>query len=59
MRLQRKFSVKGKRKSFLSAACPTPKGVGAASFKLARTSFDFVGGAKVATTLTDSCKVRH
>jgi hypothetical protein len=58
MRLSRTFTVKGKRRSFLSAACETPKGVPEASFRLARTSFDFVGGARVSTTLTDDCRVR-
>jgi hypothetical protein len=59
MRLSRKFAYKGKKRSFISAACPTPKGVGTASFPLARTSFAFVGGTKVASTLTDSCRVRR
>ena len=58
MRLSRKFKVKGNRRSYISANCPTPKGVSAASFKLARTSFDFVGGAKVSTILTDDCRAR-
>ena len=59
MRLSRKFAYKGKRRSFLTAACPTPKGVGIASFNLARTSFAFTGGKKVSSTLTDDCRVRH
>ncbi len=59
MRLSRKFAYQGKSRSFLTAACPTPKGVGVAAFPLARTSFAFVGGTKVATTLTDVCKVRR
>jgi hypothetical protein len=59
MRLARKFHFQGHRKSFLSAHCPTPKGVPIASFSLARTSFTFEGGPKVSSTLTDHCKVRH
>jgi hypothetical protein len=58
MRLSRKFSYQGKRRSFLSAGCPTPKGVPAATFRLARTSFAFVGGAKLSSTLTDSCRAK-
>jgi hypothetical protein len=59
MRLARKFHFQGRRRSFLSANCPTPKGVPVASFSLARTSFTFAGGQKVSSTLTDHCKVRH
>jgi hypothetical protein len=58
MRLQRKFSYKGQRRSFLSAGCPAPKGFGAAPFRLAHTSFAFDGGLQVNSTITDSCKVR-
>lgn len=59
MKLSRKFGYKGQRRSFLSANCPTPKGVSIASFNLARTSFAFEGGPKVSSTLTDHCKVRR
>jgi hypothetical protein len=59
MRLSRKYGYQGQQRSFLSANCPTPKGVGTASFKLARTNFAFVGGPQVGSTLTDSCKVRR
>ncbi len=59
MKLSRKYGYKGHRRSFLSANCPTPKGVPVASFSLARTSFAFEGGAKVSSTLTDDCKVRR
>lgn len=59
MRLSRKYRYQGRRRSFLSANCPTPKGVGVASFDLARTRFAFVGGPQLSSTLSDSCKVRH
>lgn len=59
MRLARKYHFQGKRKSFLSANCPTPKGVPIASFKLARTSFSFERGPKLSSTLTDECRVRR
>jgi hypothetical protein len=59
MRLSRKYGYQGERRSFLSANCPTPKGIGIASFDLARTSFAFVDGQKVSSTLSDSCKVRR
>lgn len=59
MRLSRKFGYKGEQRSYLSANCPTPKGVNQAAFKLARTSFAFIGGTKSSSTLTESCTVRH
>jgi hypothetical protein len=59
MRLSRKYGYQGEQRSFLSANCPTPKGVPTSSFKLARTNFAFVGGQSVGSILTDSCKVRH
>jgi hypothetical protein len=59
MRLSRKYGYNGEKRSFLTAACPTPKGIGIASFDLARTSFAFVGGQTVTSTLSDDCKVRR
>lgn len=59
MRLSRKYGYHGEQRSFLSANCPTPKEVSVAPFKLARTSFAFVGGEKLGSTLSDSCKVRR
>jgi hypothetical protein len=59
MRLARNFAYGGKRHSFLSAACPAPKGFGAAVFRLAKTSFAFTGGTDVSQTLTETCKARH
>jgi hypothetical protein len=59
MRLSRKYGYEGEKRSFLTANCPTPKGVGIASFSLARTNFAFVDGQKVSSTLTDDCKVRR
>jgi hypothetical protein len=59
MRLARNFSYKGQRRSFLSAACPAPKGFGAAPFPLARTSFSFNGAPPLSQILSETCKVRH
>jgi hypothetical protein len=58
MKLKRTFGYEGKRRSFLSAGCPAPKGFSRAVFPLARTSFSFVGGLDSSLTLTRSCKVR-
>jgi len=59
MRLSRNFSYRGGRRSFLTAACPTPKGVAKAVFSLAKTSFAFDNGAKASSTLSETCKVRR
>jgi hypothetical protein len=59
MRLSRKYGYEGRQRSFLSANCPTPKGIGIASFDLARTSFSFVGGQQVSSVLSDDCRVRR
>jgi hypothetical protein len=58
MRLERTYSVKGVKRSFLSAGCPAPKGIAKAPFKLARTSFAFDGGAKASQTLSETCTAR-
>jgi hypothetical protein len=59
MRLARNFSVKGQKRSFLSAGCPAPKGFGAVPFPLARASFAFAGTPQISQTLSETCKVRH
>ena len=58
MRLSRRYAYQGTRHSFLSAACPAPKGFAGASFALARASFGFAGGSALGTTLVRSCRVR-
>jgi hypothetical protein len=45
----------GKR-SYLSASCPTPKGIGSASFPFARANFDF-GNSTLESTLIRTCRV--
>lgn len=58
MHLARRYSYRGRRHSFISAGCPAPRGFGRALFSLARTSFRFVGGGNLESTLTRSCRVR-
>jgi hypothetical protein len=55
--LGRNFSVHGKRRSYLSAGCPAPKGFPGASFPFAKASFGFVKQT-VSSTLTRSCGAR-
>jgi len=58
MTLSRRYSVKGKKRSYLSAGCPAPKGFSQVAFPLARTSFEFAGGAKLSSVLSSACRVR-
>jgi hypothetical protein len=56
LKLDRRYSVGGKKRSYLSAGCPAPKGFGTVSFPLARTSFGFLGGPTLRGTLNRTCK---
>jgi hypothetical protein len=58
MTLQRRYSYRGERHSYLSSGCPAPKGFTKAVFPLVRTSFGFAEGRKLTSTLTSSCGVR-
>jgi hypothetical protein len=58
MTLSRRYSYRGTRHSYVSAACPAPKGVPMVSFPLAKTSFSFAGKQKLEATLTRTCGVR-
>jgi hypothetical protein len=57
MTLGRNFSSHGKRRSYLSAGCPAPKGFPGASFPFARAAFGF-GKKTLTSTLTRSCGAR-
>jgi len=59
MTLDRRFTFRGKRRSFLTAGCPAPAGFGAAVFPLIRTSFGFEGGVKVTSTVNRVCRARR
>jgi hypothetical protein len=56
--LHRNFTYRGRRHSYLSAACEAPAGFPGASFPFARASMRFEDGRTLASTLTRSCKVR-
>jgi hypothetical protein len=56
MTLERSFSYRGKRRSFLSAGCPAPAGFDIAYFPLIRTSFGFEGGVRVTSTVNRVCR---
>lgn len=56
--LSRTFTYKGKKRSYASAGCPAPKGLPGASFTFAKASYAFVGGKRLSSTLTRSCRAR-
>jgi hypothetical protein len=58
MNLSRRYGADGKRRSFLSAGCPAPKGVPKVAFPLARTKFRFAGGQSVESTVTRTCQAK-
>lgn len=58
MKLRRMYNYKGKRHSYISAACPAPEGFPGAVYSFARGKFTFAGGRAVTSTLVRDCKVR-
>jgi hypothetical protein len=58
LHLGRTYTYRGRRHSYLSAACPAPAGFGVASFPFAHASMSFVDGRTLASTLNRSCRVR-
>ncbi len=56
--LHRNFTYRGRRRSYLSAACPAPAGFPGAVFPFAHASMSFADGRTLASTLTRSCKVK-
>lgn len=58
LNLGRNFSVHGKRRSYLSAGCPAPKGFPGAVFPFAKASFSFAKHKTVTAVITRSCGAR-
>jgi hypothetical protein len=58
MKLSRHYSYRGRQRSYLSAGCPAPKGVGSAVFPLIKASFGFAGGNTLISTLERTCRAR-
>ena len=57
--LHRDFTYRGRRHSYLSAACPAPPGFPGASFTFARAAITFADGRTFVSTLTRGCRVRR
>jgi hypothetical protein len=58
LKIDRRFSVGGEQRSYLSAACAAPDGFPGAVFPFARSSFSFSDGRTMHTVLSRTCKVR-
>jgi hypothetical protein len=58
LKIGRRFSVDGERRSYLSAACAAPDGFPGAVFPFARGGFSFSDGRTMHTVLNRSCQVR-
>jgi hypothetical protein len=58
LRLNRRFTFAGRRRSFISAGCPAPAGFPGAVFPLARASFAFAGRPPLISVLNRNCQVR-
>lgn len=58
MTLNRRYTYKGVRRSYVSAGCPAPKGFHSTPYSLARTSFAFADGRKLTTVLSRTCGAR-
>jgi hypothetical protein len=59
LRLHRTYTYRGRRHSYLSAACPAPRDLKKASFNFAQASMSFVDGRNLSATLKRSCQVRR
>jgi hypothetical protein len=59
LNLHRRYSYRGRQRSYISAACPAPAGFPGAIFPFARAAMAFADGRTLSSTLTRSCKVRR
>jgi hypothetical protein len=59
LKIGRRYSSEGQRRSFLSASCAALSGFNSALFPFARGSFHFTDGTEIDTTLTRECRVRQ
>jgi hypothetical protein len=58
LKIGRRYTYRGARRSYLSAACAAPAGFPGAVFPFARGTFTFSGGRTLHTVLTRDCQVR-
>jgi hypothetical protein len=58
LNLRRTFVYRGRKRSYLSAACAAPPGFTSATFPFSKVSMTFADGRKLSSTLIRSCKVQ-
>jgi hypothetical protein len=58
MTVNRRYTYRGQRRSFLSASCAAPAEFPGAIFSLAKGTFYFADGKRIETVLTRNCSVR-
>jgi hypothetical protein len=59
LNLRRTFVYRGRKRSYLSAACAAPTGFTSAIFPFARVSMTFSDGRKLASVLIRTCRVHE
>lgn len=59
LKIGRRYSYRGQRRSYLSASCSAPEGFPGATFTFARGVFSFEGGRTMNAFLSRSCQVRN
>lgn len=57
MRLHRTYEYRGRRRSYVSAACEAPPGFNLATFPFARASYSFSDGRSLQVSVARSCRV--
>jgi hypothetical protein len=58
LNLRRDYVYRGRRHSYLSAACAAPAGFASAAFPFVRVGMTFADGRKLASSLIRSCRVQ-
>lgn len=58
MHFGRRYKQGGKRRSYLNAGCPAPRGFPGALFEAVRATYSFEDGQVLRTTLRRSCRAR-
>ncbi len=58
LNLRRTFVYRGRRHSYLSAACSAPSGFSSATFPFSKVSMTFADGRKLSSTLIRTCRVQ-
>jgi hypothetical protein len=57
--IERRYSFRGQRRSYLSAACSAPAGLPGGLFRFAKASFRFASHPEIRTKLVRDCTVRQ